>query len=256
MDILIVDDEPLARNELHYLLSDIPQISKIEEAENIEETLEHLLYNEFDIVFLDINLMDESGIDLAAKIKKMKQSPYIIFATAHDTFAVKAFELNATDYILKPFERERIEKAIKKVQRTQEVINKSKLSQESETNLNYANNDQTIEPHPTVIPIEVNERIHVININEIVAITVNNGITTISTIKNSFETTEKLYHYENKLPSEQFVKIHRSSIVNKNHIETVEQWFNYTYQITMVNNMKLQVSRSYMKTFKQNIGLD
>ena len=109
MKTLIVDDEPLARNELHYLLNEISGFNVIDEAENIEETLEKLLSETYDLVFLDINLMDESGIDLAQKIKKMKQPPHIIFATAHDTFAVKAFELDAIDYILKPFELERIE---------------------------------------------------------------------------------------------------------------------------------------------------
>lgn len=95
MKTLIVDDEPLARNELHYLLNEISGFNVIDEAENIEETLEKLLSETYDLVFLDINLMDESGIDLAQKIKKMKQPPHIIFATAHDTFAVKAFELVA-----------------------------------------------------------------------------------------------------------------------------------------------------------------
>lgn len=115
MKALIVDDEPLARNELQYLLNLNDAIDEIEEAENIEETLEKLLYNTFDLIFLDINLMDESGIDLAQKINKMKRSPHIIFATAHEKFAVKAFELNATDYILKPFEKERINQAVNKV---------------------------------------------------------------------------------------------------------------------------------------------
>ena len=105
MKALIVDDEPLARNELQYLLNLNDAIDEIEEAENIEETLRSYSTNTFDLIFLDINLMDESGIDLAQKLIKMKRSPHIIFATAHEKFAVKAFELNATDYILKPFEK-------------------------------------------------------------------------------------------------------------------------------------------------------
>ena len=117
MRTLIVDDEPLARNELHYLLNEISDFEIIDEAENIEDTLEKLLCHTYDLVFLDINLMDENGIDLAHKIRKMKHPPYIIFATAHDTFAVKAFELDAVDYILKPFELERIEQAVQKVKR-------------------------------------------------------------------------------------------------------------------------------------------
>lgn len=116
MRAIIVDDEPLARNELHYLLNQINHFEKIDEAENVSETLELLLYDDYDVIFLDINLMDESGLDLANKIKKMKHAPFIIFATAHDTFAVKAFELDAIDYILKPFEQQRIAQAVHKVE--------------------------------------------------------------------------------------------------------------------------------------------
>ena len=97
------DDEPLARNELTYLLNEIGGFEEINEAENVKETLEALLINQYDIIFLDVNLMDENGIELGAKIQKMKEPPAIIFATAHDQYAVQAFELNATDYILKPF---------------------------------------------------------------------------------------------------------------------------------------------------------
>ncbi len=100
MKALIIDDEPLARNELTYLLNEIGGFEEINEVENVKETLEALLINQYDIIFLDVNLMDENGIELGAKIQKMKEPPAIIFATAHDQYAVQAFELNATDYIL------------------------------------------------------------------------------------------------------------------------------------------------------------
>ena len=255
MRTLIVDDEPLARNELHYLLNEISIFEIIDEAENIEETLEKLLYHTYDLVFLDINLMDENGIDLAHKIQKMKHPPYIIFATAHDPFAVKAFELNAVDYILKPFELERTEQAVQKVKKLIEAKHQ----------VNSSANEGQIAPSPdhskgqlndqNVLPIEEDERIYVINLEDIIAISVNNGITTITTIKRTYETSEPLNYYEKKLPKQLFIKIHRSTIINKKHIESVEHWFNYTYQVTMTTNVKFQVSRSFMKSFKQEIGL-
>lgn len=118
MKALIIDDEPLARNELTYLLNEIGGFEEINEAENVKETLEALLIDQYDIIFLDVNLMDENGIELGAKIQKMKEPPAIIFATAHDQYAVQAFELNATDYILKPFGQKRIEQAVNKVRAT------------------------------------------------------------------------------------------------------------------------------------------
>lgn len=239
MQALIVDDEPLARNELKYLLNQIGSFSQIEEAENIEETLEQLLSHEFDVIFLDINLMEESGLDLAKKINKMKHVPHIIFATAHDTYAVQAFELEATDYILKPFEKSRIEQAIKKITNAEShhTIETKQVNQDE------------------VLPIEIEDRIYVLNINDIIAISVNQGVTTINTVETEYETSESLSFYEKKLNHTKFLRIHRASIINKKHIQSVEHWFNSTYQVTLTGNIKLQVSRSYMKTFKSEIGL-
>lgn len=106
-----------------------------------------------------------------------------------------------------------------------------------------------------VLPIEVDERIHIINLNDIIAISVNNGTTTINTTHGDFETSEPLSHYEKKIETQKFMRIHRSTLVNKAHIQTIEHWFNYTYQLTMTNQLKFQVSRSYMKPFKQMMGL-
>ncbi|MBF0794881.1 response regulator transcription factor LytR [Mammaliicoccus lentus] len=239
MQALIVDDEPLARNELKYLLNQIGSFSDIKEAENVEETLEHLLSNDFDVIFLDINLMEESGLDLAKKINKMKHVPHIIFATAHDTFAVQAFELEATDYILKPFEKARIEQAVNKL-----------TSIEQQSVVEQSNHDGT-----EVLPIEINDRIYILNIEDIIAISVNQGVTTINTTETKYETNEPLSYYEKKLSHGKFIRIHRASIINKKHIQSVEHWFNSTYQVTLTHGIKLQVSRSYMKLFKAEIGL-
>ncbi|MBF7019907.1 DNA-binding response regulator [Staphylococcus sp. 18_1_E_LY] len=254
MKSIIVDDEPLARNELHYLLNQIRHFDKIDEAENVSETLELLLYDDYDVIFLDINLMDESGLDLANKIKKMKHAPFIVFATAHDTFAVKAFELDAIDYILKPFEQQRIAQAVHKV----ELAMGHTSEQDNDIDLTASISSESSHEDARarkVLPIEVDERIHIINLNDIIAFSVNNGITTINTTLGDFETSEPLSHYEKKIETEKFMRIHRATLINKAHIQTIEHWFNYTYQLTMTNQLKFQVSRSYMKTFKQMMGL-
>lgn len=255
MKTLIVDDEPLARNELHYLLNEISGFNVIDEAENIEETLERLLSETYDLVFLDINLMDESGIDLAQKIKKMKQPPHIIFATAHDTFAVKAFELDAIDYILKPFELERIEQAVNKVKHQLSNSNEIDHATSESSTQSMQRHERHDNGDQTVLPIEMNERIYVIQKDDITAVSVNNGITTINTINRTYQTNEPLTYYEKKLSNNTFIKIHRATIINKTHIDSVEHWFNYTYQVTMTSGDKFQVSRSFMKAFKHEIGL-
>lgn len=240
MNILIVDDEPLARNELTYLLNQIGGVQSIAEAETVADTLEALLLNTFDVVFLDINLMHENGIELAKKIKKMKQPPHIIFATAHDSYAVQAFEVNATDYILKPFDQKRIEQALNKVVAV--AAHEPKTPQ-------YAT---YVQPP---LPVEVEDRIHMLPQSDIIAISVNQGVTTIYTTGRQFETTETLNAYAQRLDDTQFLRIHRAHIINRARIQSVEHSVNYTYIVKLDQGVKLQVSRSYMKTFKQAIGL-
>ena len=198
--------------------------------------------------------MDESGLDLANKIKKMKHAPFIIFATAHDTFAVKAFELDAIDYILKPFEQQRIAQAVHKVEQALGQTTEHHSDSYTTASMDTQNNEKT--KTSKVLPIEVNERIHIINLDDIIAVSVNNGITTINTTLDDFETSEPLSHYEKKIETQNFMRIHRATLINKSHIQTIEHWFNYTYQLTMTNQLRFQVSRSYMKTFKQMMGLN
>ena len=249
MRALIVEDEPLARNELSFLLSEIRPFEAIDEADSIQSAIEALLCHTFDVVFIDINLMDESGLDLATKIKQMDHPPHIIFATAHHAFAVKAFELNATDYILKPFEQQRIAQALQKVEQQATPTHTDSTTTPQQTT-GSASSQQT-----PVLHVEENERIHLIHFDEIIAITVNQGTTTIYTTDRTFETTEPLSHYESRLKQQDLIRIHRATLVNINHIQTIEPWFNYTYQLTMTEGLKFQVSRSYMKAFKQQLHL-
>lgn len=238
MKILIVDDEPLARNELQYLIHQINRDHELDEADSVEETLTALLSETYDLLFLDINLINESGLDLAKKINKMKSPPMIVFATAHDTFAVKAFELNALDYILKPFEYKRIEVAINKAE--------ARIGEGSEQQEKHL---------PATLSIQIDDKIYVINILDIIALFVEEGKLNIITINDEYVINEPLSAYEKKLPQDAFMRIHRSSIINKHHIKSAEQWFNNTYQVKLSKDVKLQVSRSYIKQFKQEIGL-
>lgn len=238
MKILIVDDEPLARNELRYLLDQQEENYKIDEADSIEETLTALLSETYDLLFLDINLMNESGLTLAEKVNKMQHPPLIVFATAYDMYAVKAFELNAMDYILKPFEPERIKQTINKA--------KSKL-------MNVEEN--IVEPNqPQSLSIQVDDKIYVLSLKDIIALYVEESMLHISTTRHNFVVHEPLSTYEKKL-DQRFLRIHRSSIINKQYIVSAEHWFNNTYQVKLANDIKLQVSRSYIKAFKQEIGL-
>lgn len=241
MHILIVDDEPLARNELAYLLERCEGVTSIVESESIEEALEKMLLHEIDLIFLDIHLTSESGLTLANKINQLKNPPMIIFATAYDEYAIKAFELNATDYVLKPFELPRIQDAVQKawVSYQKEHIHLQKNKPES---LN-------------TIPIQMDERIYIVKIDDIIAVAVENGITTIYTIEKDYITNEPLNAYEEKVKGHAFLRVHRSYLLNVKEILEIQPWFNHTFLVTMSNQAKIPVSRHYMKQFKEEVGL-
>lgn len=244
MHTLIVDDEPLARNELTYLLNQCPEISTIKEAESIEEAIAVLIDQRIELIFLDIHLTEESGLTLANKLNQLQHPPIIIFATAYDEYAIQAFELNARDYVLKPFSLERIQQAVRKAHQSF-----------------LADTDQH-SPHTTVatledtIPVQIEERILLLKVQSIIAISINKGELDLQTEESTYTLYDTLNTWEEKLASyPSFIRVHRSFIVNKNKIKEIQPWFNHTYQLTMKNQLKVPVSRSYMKNFKEKIGL-
>ena len=241
MHTLIVDDEPLARNELAYLLERCEGIASVVEAESIEEALEKMLQYEIDLIFLDIHLTSESGLTLANKINQLKNPPMIIFATAYDEYAIKAFELNATDYVLKPFEWPRI----------QDAVQKAWASYQKEHIHLQENKPESL----TTIPIQMDERIYIVKIEDIIAVAVENGITTIYTIEKEYTTNEPLNAYEEKVKGYAFLRVHRSYLLNVKEILEIQPWFNHTFLVTMSNQAKIPVSRHYMKQFKEEVGL-
>ena len=245
MRVLIVDDEPLARDELAYLLGKCEGVSAVAQADSIEEALGLMLEETVDLIFLDIHLTNESGLSLAGKINKLKKPPLIIFATAYDDYAVKAFELNATDYVLKPFELERIQQAVKKAygqHQKQERIGGSELPKQQDAGLQ-------------VLPIQMDERIYMLQVPEIIAIGVENGETTIYTKNMTYIIHEPLSALEKKIDGHPFLRVHRAFLLNLKEIKEIQPWFNHTFQLTMSNGLKVPVSRSYMKDFKEKVGI-
>ena len=239
MHLLIVDDEPLAREELAYLVSLHKSVSSTAEAESVEEAMEKIMDHKPDIIFLDIHLTDESGFDLANKLMKLKQPPYLIFATAYDDYAIKAFKVNAKDYILKPFD----EKAI------HEALNKAVLQIEQKaTHL-------VTEKEPDVIPISCDDRIFLIHPKDIYLVSIDDKLLSVHTKDNVYQTSGSLAKIEQKLPETLFFKTHRSYILNTSKIQEIQPWFNHTLQIILDNGLKVPVSRSYVKEFKAVFGI-
>lgn len=244
MKVALIDDEPLARLELSYLLSQSDEVEQILEGESIEDAFQLLLTDQPDVLFLDIHLTDESGIDLAKRLTKVPNPPLIIFATAYDNHALEAFEVNALDYVLKPFEEARVRLAVQKAQAA--LMAKKQVTQ--------ASSDQHDSQFGR-LTVETDERIYLVPFKDIIYCEVQGKETTLYTKSGKHVSQSSLSAIEKSLPAQLFFKVHRSYIINQEQIKEIQPWFNQTYQITMTNGGKVPVSRSYLKLFKEKVGL-
>lgn len=240
----IVDDEPLARDELKYLLTRSKQVVIIGESDCVEEAILGISEHKPDLVFLDIELADDNGLNLAKQLESLDPAPAIVFATAYDEYALQAFQLNAVDYIQKPFDEERILKTLKKIRRIQHIGNMNTAFQ---TSLKSEQNGK--------IPILVDERIILLTHPDIVYLESSEGKCTIKTMEHEFKVNDALVVLEKKLKMDQFLRVHRSFVVNMDHIAEIEPWFNSTYNLHMKDGSKVPVSRTYVKELKHYIGL-
>lgn len=240
----IVDDEPLARDELTYLLLQSKRIEIIGEAESIEDTIEKIQQEQIDVLFIDIQLSNESGLDLAGKLLGMKHCPMVVFATAYDEYALKAFELNAVDYILKPYEQERVLKTIDKLER---LVESQKKSLANRSLSRFAEGAEKL-------AITCNERIVLLNISDIYYVGTIDGKTVVVTKNHNYQISEPLITIEKKIQHSSFIRVHRAYLVNINAIVEIEPWFNSTYNLKMPDGSTVPVSRTFTKELKQIIG--
>ncbi|MDF7638218.1 LytTR family transcriptional regulator DNA-binding domain-containing protein [Lactobacillus sp. ESL0791] len=249
MKILIVDDEPLARDELEYLIKKSPSLKGVSvttyQAEDIKEAQAALLKNHIDLMFLDISLNEENGFELADELKELTYQPMIIFATAYDEYAVRAFNVGAVDYVLKPFEQKRIATALEKAMRVL-ALNKN------------SSNTQAKPPADAVsemLSIELADRSVVIKKADLITATVSDGILTITTHNAKYETKHTLAWIKEKLTDCRFMQVHRNAIINVESIKEVQPWFNHTLLLIMSNGEKVQVGRAYRKELNKRLGM-
>ncbi|AXY24782.1 DNA-binding response regulator [Suicoccus acidiformans] len=240
MNVLVVDDELYARQELAYLVQEHPQVSEVRMAESVTDALMVLLDFEVDVLFLDIQLKGETGFDLAEKLQAKDYLPYLIFATAYDDYALKAFQVDASDYVLKPFDQADIHRALDKAYRSQATPSTEGPSL-TDTGL---------------LAVPGDERVYMISPDDIVLLTVDGHQLRMETVQRTYEFSDSLAAWEQKLPEGTFMKTHRSFLINLQKVREVQPYFNQTYQVTMANGSKVPVSRTYTKLFKQRLNIE
>ncbi|GAJ27021.1 autolysis response regulater LytR [Liquorilactobacillus sucicola DSM 21376 = JCM 15457] len=245
MNILIVDDEPLSRSELSYLLKQNITVTSVSEAEGIKDALGTLLAQKIDLIFLDISLNEENGFTLAKELKQLADPPLVIFATAYDKYALQAFDINAIDYVLKPFEQTRINQALKKANAA--LSNRRQLDKAGKIKTN---------PMTDFITLTAEEKTAVIKTKDIVSATVDNGFLTVTTNDNrTFVSHETLSWIKKQLDPQKFIQVHRSAIVCVDFIREIQPWFNHTFVLILTNDARVPVGRSFIKELKQRLNM-
>ncbi|MGT2929927.1 LytR/AlgR family response regulator transcription factor [Streptococcus dentasini] len=244
MKILILDDEQLARQELNFLIQNSQQIAQPEifEAEDISSAEKILFRQAIDLIFLDISLSEENGFTLANQLEQLAQPPLVVFATAYDDYAVQAFDSNAVDYILKPFEQQRVDKALAKVQKIQKLN-----TPETDT----AKSQKSVE----LLTLTLADRSVVLKLADVVAASVEDGELTVSTKDSSYTVKKPLNWFKKRAVSPNLLQIHRNTIVNLEMIKEIQPWFNHTLLLVMTNGDKFPVGRSYLKALNNHLTL-
>ncbi|MEH7345632.1 LytTR family DNA-binding domain-containing protein [Bacillus sp. JJ1532] len=239
----IVDDEPLARDEIKYLLIRSKQVEILGESDCLEDAVADISELKPDLVFLDIELAEDNGLSLAKQLETLDITPAIVFATAYDEYALQAFELNAVDYILKPYEENRIQKTLDKIKKMQKIGNQDIPAYPSLKNTRNGK-----------IAVNVDEKFILLAYDDILYLESSEGKCTIKALEHTYKVSEALVVLEKKLNQTQFLRVHRSFIVNVDHILEIEPWFNSTYNLIMKDSSKVPVSRTYVKELKKLVG--
>lgn len=236
---IIVDDERLARAELKKLLQDFPEIEVIAEASNVNEGIEKIDTLNPDLIFLDIQMPGKTGFDLLQEVDK---APYVIFTTAYDEFAIKAFEVNALDYLLKPIEPKRLADAIHKIKLAEE-----RTEQVSTNRDMLAEQDQVF--------VKDGEKCWFVKLSEIRLFESVGNYARVFFGGNKPLILKSLNALEERLDPRVFFRANRKHIVNMRMIEKVEPYFNGGLLLELKGGDKIEVSRRQTVKFKEMMSL-
>jgi len=253
---LIVDDEELAREELKYLLDTTGEVDVLAEGKNGVEAVDLIREHHPDVVFLDVQM---PGLDGFAVLKKLLETgkgeplPQIIFATAFDQYAVRAFDVNAIDYLLKPFDKARVLQAVDRARlRLQEQAGESRPATGDlrvDTLLKLIEQQQTPKAHSGKIVLQSASRLLLIDQKDICFAAIDEGVISVATPtiegQSKCRTLDELFDL---LDPVVFWRAHRSYLVNINHIREVVPWFKSTYQLRMDDKKQTEIPVSRAQT--------
>jgi two-component system LytT family response regulator/two-component system response regulator LytT len=266
---LIIDDEPLARQELQYLLEGVGGVEILAQGTNGIEAVELIHTHRPDVVFLDVQMPGLDGFGVLKKLLDRKiPLPQVVFATAFNQYAVRAFEVNAVDYLLKPFDRKRVLQTIEKAQSRLATEDRSETNGATDTDskldalLRLMGEQQAQAPavkaNTGKVIVRAQNRLLLVDQKEICFATIEEGtITVVTPTVEGHSNCRTIEELQEQLDPEAFWRVHRSFLVNIQHIREVVPWFKSSYQLRMDDPKKTEipVSRAQTRRLKELFNL-
>jgi len=256
---LIVDDEYPARKELSFLLQQFDNVEVVGEATNAQEAMTLIKALDYSILFLDIEMPGMNGLELGARIRELPRPPKIIFVTAYDEYAVKAFDVEAIDYLLKPIDEKRLARAIAKVEKA--ILQQQQKGEETDTE-ERGEEGPAISPVPgnikiDRIPAEKQGKTVLVNEADIIYAFTEQDYVYIKTFADRLFTRYTLKELEKRLNPQVFFRTHRCYIVNLHKVKEIVPFFNGTYTLIVEDQEKSEVpvSRANAKKLKKILGM-
>lgn len=242
--VIIIDDEPLARSIVKKYISTIPEMEILEECNDGFEGAKAISQHKPDLIFLDIQMPKINGFEM---LEIIDHSPSVIFTTAFDEFAIRAFEKNAIDYLLKPFSKERFDQSIQKF---------NSLGKKAETKTQELLQENSLYPEQNSrIVVRTGTKVKIIPVHEIEYMESDDDFVKIFTAEGSFLKNKTLTFYENTLNPKQFIRVHRSHMVNADQVTKIEKYSKDSHLVILRNGQKIPVSKTGYTKLKEGLGI-
>ncbi|MEP7145241.1 MAG: response regulator [Ferruginibacter sp.] len=241
MKAILIDDEPLARMMVKEYLQSYPHITVVEECNDGFEGLKAIQQHQPDLIFLDIQMPKINGFEM---LELIDDPPQVIFTTAFEEYAIRAFETHAADYLLKPFSKERFDKAMQKVQLQR--VNATQAVVETALQSPVQNNR---------IVVKDNGKIKIIPIAKVQYLEAADDYVKIHTSEGSFLKKKTMQYFEDSLPVQEFIRIHRSYIINAQLITRIDPHEKESHLVLLTTGARLPVSKAGYAKLKEVLGI-
>jgi two-component system LytT family response regulator len=247
---LIVDDEPLARDRIREMLKEHPEIEVVAEARNGREAIDSVVSHNPDLVFLDIQMPDLDGFDVVQNLN-VEQLPAIIFVTAYDQHALRAFDAHAVDYLTKPFDRKRFAEAVNQAK----VFMKGTKEPDTARILSMLQEIRSGATYLERFAIKNGEKVFFVRAADVDAIEAQGNYVRLSLANSSHLLRDTLNNIESQINPRMFVRIHRRTIVNIDRVKEVQTWARGEYRVVLFTGARYTLSRGYRQHFENFIKL-